>query len=65
MLCSYQLKMSDVYNFPIGKVKKLVVYFFDNEKYDLHYIAAQNLINYNGQNHMSKQKEAEQNGEKE
>ena len=29
------------------------------------YIAAQNLINYNGQNHMSKQKEAEQNGEKE
>ena len=37
ILSSYQLKISNFYNFPIGKVKKLIPNFFDKEKYVLHY----------------------------
>ena len=34
MLPEYQLKIADLYNIPIGNVKKLVL--FDKEKYVLH-----------------------------
>ena len=34
---SYQLKIADLYNIPIGNVKKLVPYFFYKKKYMLHY----------------------------
>ena len=37
VLCSYQIKIADFYNTPIGAVKKLVPNFFDKEKYCLHY----------------------------
>ena len=37
MLSEYQLKIADLYNIPIGNVKKLVPDFFDKEKYVLHY----------------------------
>ena len=37
MLCEYQLKTADLYNIPIGNVKKLGPTFFDKEKYVLHY----------------------------
>ena len=37
MLSSYQLKIADLYNIPIGNVKKLVPKLFDKEKYVLHY----------------------------
>ena len=37
MLSDYQLKMDDLYNIPIGKIKKLVPNFFEKEKYVLHY----------------------------
>ena len=37
MLSEYQLKTADLYNIPIGNVKKLVANFFDKEKYMLHY----------------------------
>ena len=37
ILSSYQLKISNFHNFPIGKVKKLIPNFFDKEKYVLHY----------------------------
>ena len=33
MLSEYQLKIADLYNIPIGNVKKLVPNFFDKEKY--------------------------------
>ena len=33
MLPEYQLKTADLYNIPIGNVKKLVTNFFDKEKY--------------------------------
>ena len=36
MLSEYQLKIADLYNIPIGNVKKLVPNFFDKEKYVLH-----------------------------
>ena len=36
MLSEYQLKIADLYNIPIGNVKKLVSNFFDKEKYMLH-----------------------------
>ena len=36
MLSEYQLKIADLYNIPIGNVKKLVPNFFDKEKYMLH-----------------------------
>ena len=32
-----QLKIADLYNIPIGNVKKLVPNFFDIEKYVIHY----------------------------
>ena len=33
MLCEYQLNIVDLYNIPIGNVKKLVPKFFDREHY--------------------------------
>ena len=36
MLFDYQLKIADLYNIPIGNVKKLVLNFFDKEKYVIH-----------------------------
>ena len=35
-LSEYQLKIADLYNIPIGNVKKLVPNFFDKEKFVLH-----------------------------
>ena len=37
MLTEYQLKIADLYNIPIGNVKKLVPNFFYKGKYVLHY----------------------------
>ena len=37
MLPSYQSKITDFYNIPIGNVKILVPNFFDIEKYVIHY----------------------------
>ena len=37
MLSEYQQKISDLYNIPIGNVKKLVPNLFDKEKYVIHY----------------------------
>ena len=37
MLFDYQLKITDLYNIPIGNVKKLVPNFYDKEKYVIHY----------------------------
>ena len=37
MLSEYRLKIADLYNIPIGNVKRLVPNFFDKEKYVLHY----------------------------
>ena len=37
MLSSYQLKIANVYNIPIGTVKRFMPNFFDKEKYVLHY----------------------------
>ena len=37
MLSDYQLKITNLYNIPIGNVKKLVPNFFDKEKYVIHY----------------------------
>ena len=37
MLSEYQLNIADLYNIPIGNVKKLVLNFFDKIKYVLHY----------------------------
>ena len=37
MLSEYQLKIADLYNFPISNVKKLVPNFFDKEKFVVHY----------------------------
>ena len=37
MLSEYQLKIADLYNIHIGKVKKLVPNFFDEENHVLHY----------------------------
>ena len=36
-LADYQLKIANLYNIPIGNVKKLVPNFFDKEKYVIHY----------------------------
>ena len=41
MLSDYKLKIADLYNIPIGNVKKLVPNFFDKEKYVLHYVNLQ------------------------
>ena len=64
MLPECQSKIADLYNIPIGNVKKLISNFFDKEKYVPHYenlqlylrlglklkkyVAYQNLINHNG-----------------
>ena len=37
MMSEYQLKIADLYNIPIGNVKKLVPNFFNKEQYVLHY----------------------------
>ena len=37
MLSDYQLKIADLYNIPIGNVKKLVPNLVDKEKYVIHY----------------------------
>ena len=37
MLSEYQLKIADLYNIPIGNIKKLVPNIFDKEKNVLHY----------------------------
>ena len=37
MSSDYQLKIADLYNIPIGNVKKLVPNFFDKEKYVIYY----------------------------
>ena len=37
MLSEDQLKIGDLYNIPICNVKKLVLNFFDEEKYVLHH----------------------------
>ena len=37
MLFDYQLKIADHCNIPIVNVKKLVLNFFDKEKYVIHY----------------------------
>ena len=37
MLLDYQLKIVDLYNIPIGNVKKLVPDIFDKEKYVIYY----------------------------
>ena len=37
MLCEYQQTIADLYNIPIGNVKKSVTNVFDKEKYVLHY----------------------------
>ena len=37
MLSEYQLEIADLYNIPIGNVKKVVPNFFDKEKDVLHY----------------------------
>ena len=37
ILSEYQLETADLYNIPIGNVKKLLPNFFDKEKYVLHY----------------------------
>ena len=63
MLPECQSKIADLYNIPIGNVKKLISNFFDKEKYVHHYenlqlylrlglklkkyVAYQNLINHN------------------
>ena len=36
MFSDYQLKIADHYKIPIANVKKLVLYFFDKEKYIIH-----------------------------
>ena len=36
-LSEYQLKIADLYNIPIGNVKKLLPNSFDKDKYVLHY----------------------------
>ena len=37
MLSEYPLKIADLYNIPIGNVKKLVPNFFNKERYVIHY----------------------------
>ena len=36
MMSEYQLKISDLYNIPIGNVEKLVPSLLDKEKYVIH-----------------------------
>ena len=37
MLSDYQLKIADLYNIPVGNAKKLLLNFFDKEKYVIRY----------------------------
>ena len=37
ILSDYQLKIADLYNIPIGNIKKLLPNFFDKEKYVIYY----------------------------
>ena len=37
MLSDYQLEITDLYNIPIGNIKKLVPNFFDKENNVIHY----------------------------
>ena len=37
LLSEYELKIADLYNIPIGNVKKLLPNFFDKEMHVLHY----------------------------
>ena len=37
MLSEHQIKIADLYNIPIGNVKKLLPNLFDEEKYVIHY----------------------------
>ena len=37
MLPEYQLRITDLYNFPIDNVKRLVPNFFDKERYVVNY----------------------------
>ena len=37
MLSEYQIKIADLYNIPIGNVKKLLPNLFDEEKYVIQY----------------------------
>ena len=37
MLSEYQIKIADLYNIPIGNIKKLLPNLFDEEKYVIHY----------------------------
>ena len=37
ILSKYQLKFTNLYCIPIANVKKLMCYFFDKEKYVIHY----------------------------
>ena len=37
MLSEYQLKIANLYNIPIGSIKKSVPNFFDKEKYVIYY----------------------------
>ena len=43
MLPDYILSIADLYNIPIGNIKKIVPNFFDKEKYGPHY---ENLQRY-------------------
>ena len=43
MLPEYILSIADLYNSPIGNIKKIVSNFFDKEKYGPHY---ENLQRY-------------------
>ena len=40
-MSEYQLKISDLYNIPIGYVKKLISNIFDKEKYVIYYESLQ------------------------
>ena len=44
MSSSYQINIADVYNIPIGTVKKWVPKFFDKDMYVIHLITTMNLI---------------------
>ena len=37
MLSEYQIKIADLYNIPIGNVKKLLPNLFDEEEYVIQY----------------------------
>ena len=47
MLSDYQLKIADLYNIPVSKVKKLVPNCFHKEKCVFHYENIQLCVTYN------------------